>query len=352
MYDSISNLRHAADPPHPDRRQFLVGAVGLLAATGLSACSCGSTSKSGGGSAAAGGSRKTVAFAQPDTTFAGYPLLLSGAQQEARQRGYTVLQSHANAKLDAQVSEINTWIGQKIGGIIVLPLDNAAMGPLIKKAHSADVKFLDYSDKALPGTDGWVIFDNLQGAKQVGDYAAAWVNKTLGGQAKVALLTHDIQQTGKDRINGSLAALKQGAPNVQVVARQEGVLSAQVLPVFQSMLQAHPDINVVLCIADDGALGAERAFMQTNPAKDRQDKVFIAGFDGTVPVFEKIVSGSVIRATGALDLIKIGSSSVEATTNAIEGKQPTEINYPYVLVDQDHPALANNFITRYKAVTG
>ena len=51
----------------------------------------------------------------------------------------------------AQVDEINTWIGQKIGGIIVLPLDNNAMLPLIQKAHDNDVKFLDYSDKALPG---------------------------------------------------------------------------------------------------------------------------------------------------------------------------------------------------------
>ena len=38
-----------------------------------------------------------------------------------------MLQSHANGKLDAQVNEINTWIAQGIGGIIVLPLDNNAM---------------------------------------------------------------------------------------------------------------------------------------------------------------------------------------------------------------------------------
>ena len=66
------------------------------------------------------------------------------------------------------------------------------------------MKFLDYSDKALPGTDGWVIFDNLQGAKLVGTYAGQWVNRNLGGKAKVALLTHEIQQTGRDRIHGAV----------------------------------------------------------------------------------------------------------------------------------------------------
>ena len=164
----------------------------------------------------------------------------------------------------------------------MLPLDNNAMGPLIKKAHKANVKFLDYSDKALPGTDGWVIFDNLGGAKLVGDYAGKWVNKNLGGKAKIALLTHEVQQTGRDRIHGAVAAIKKIAPGVQVVARHEGVLAADCLPVTQSILQAHPDINVIFCIADDGCLGAEQAFLQTKPSKARKDQMFIAGWDGAV----------------------------------------------------------------------
>ena len=125
---------------------------------------------------------------KPDTSASVYPLLLKGAKEEAAKRGYELLQSHANGKLDAQVNELNTWIGQGIGGVIVLPLDNNAMAPLIEKAHAANVKFLDYSDRALPGTDGWVIFNNLQGAALVGTDAGRWVNRTLNGKAKVALL--------------------------------------------------------------------------------------------------------------------------------------------------------------------
>jgi ribose transport system substrate-binding protein len=347
----MTEPRNPLPTHHIGRRRFLAGAAGLAAIAGLgTACSTGaksSTSTSG----ASGGNRKKIAFAQPDTSFAGYPLLLHGARQEGQSRGYQILESRANAKLDAQVSEINTWIGQQIGGIMVLPLDNNAMAPLIKKAHDGGVKILDYSDKALAGTDGWVIFDNIQGAKLVGENAGQWVNSTLGGNAKVALLTHEAQQTGRDRIDGAVAALKQVAPHVEVVAHQEAVLSAQALPVFQSMLQAHPDINVVFCIADDGCLGAERAFMQSNPSKERQDKMFIAGWDGSMPVFKKILAGSAIRATGALDLIKIGAAAIRATADAIEGKSSTQIDFPYVLVDQAHPEVANDFVNRYQPIT-
>jgi ABC-type sugar transport system substrate-binding protein len=327
-----------------DRRRFVAGTAGVAAGVAV-----GSTPA---WARRAADPRHEIAFAQPDTAFAGYPLLLHGVQEAAKKRGFTVLQSHANSKLDAQVNEINTWIGEKIGGIIVLPLDNNAMQPLIAKAHQNGVKFLDYSDKALPHTDGWVIFDNLQGAHLVGTWIGHWALKTFGKNqtVKVALLTHEIQKTGRDRIHGGLSAFQKIVPNSKVVARHEAVLAGDALPVFQSMLQANPDINVVFCIADDGCLGAERAFMQTHPSKERMSQMAIAGWDGTLPVFEKIVSGSVIRATGALDLVTVGDASANATIDAVLGKGPTRISVKYKLVDQGNPGLAKNFIKRYNAI--
>ena len=127
------------------RKKFVLGATGAVGALSLG----------GAGSALGALTRaansKTIAFAQPDTAAGVYPLLLNGAEAGAKKRGYQLLQSHANSQLANQVNELNTWIAQKIGGMIVLPLDNNAMLPLIKKAHSNGVKFLDYSDKALPG---------------------------------------------------------------------------------------------------------------------------------------------------------------------------------------------------------
>ena len=347
-------MSQSHDRPHQglasqgvSRRKFLAGGAGALGALGLSGASPAFAYIN------RASNTKQIAFAQPDTAFAGYPLLLKGVTDYATARGYQVLESHANSQLDAQVSEINTWIAQGIGGIIVLPLDNNAMLPLIQKAHQAGVKFLDYSDNALPGVDGWVIFNNLQGAAQVGTYVGTWVNKTLGGKAKVALLTHEVQKTGRDRIHGGVAAMQKVAPGAKVVAKHEGVLSADVLPVAQSMLQANPDLNVFMCIADDGSLGAERAFLQTHPSAARKKQMCIVGWDGTMPVFQAIVAGTAIRATGVLDLIKVGSASAETTINAIEGKNPTQISYPYVLAAQTPAGIkaAKSFIARYKAVT-
>jgi len=325
------------------RRQLVVGAgigLGVLSLGGLAACS------SNGGSSM----DKTIAFGHPDTASAIYPLLQSGSRKVAAERGYTLLESQAAGKLDKQVAEINTWIAQGVAGMMILPLDNAAMGPLIKKANEKGVKFLDYSDKALPDIDGYVIFDNLQGAKLVGDHASKFVNSKLGGKAKVALLTHEVQLTGRERIGGAVEALQAGSPGAEVVASAEGVLAADTLPVVQSMLQAEPDIDVILCIADDGCLGAESAFMQTNPSQERIDKMYIAGWDGSIPVFEKILANSAIRATGTLDLQNVGRAVVEATIAAVVGKGETQINFPYVLTSLDDKEGTQKILDLYKSL--
>ena len=233
-------------------------------------------------------------------------------------------------QLDAQLSEIQTWIGEDVGAVVALPLDNNAIVPLIHKAHAAGTKFLDYSDNALPGVDGWVIFDNLQGAKLVGTYAGQWVKQNLGGQAQVALLTHQIQLTGRQRVEGCVKALPAVAPGAKVVAQHEGVLSPDTFPAFQTMLQAHPGINVVICIADEGCDGVLRAFQATRRSAQRTKDMFICGFDGSGPVIQAIGTGGPIRAT-APRRRRHRQGVHQAAVNAIEGKSPTKINFPYVL---------------------
>lgn len=294
--------------------------------------------------AGAAAKSKKIGFSQPDTTASIWQPLMIGAKKAAAQRGYELLESHANSQLSGQVSEIQTWIAEGVAGIVALPLDNQAMQPLIAKAHSSGIKFLDYSDNALPHVDGWVIFDNLQGARLVGTYAGNWVNKTLGGKAEVALLTHQIQLTGRQRIDGCVKALRKVAPGAKVVAQHEGVLSPQTLPAAQAMLEAHPNINMFICIADEGCAGALHAFLQRHPSAQEKKDMFICGFDGSGPVIQDIINGSPIRATGALDAVAVGAASVNATINAVEGKGPTKINFPYVLVDVHAKKLAHKLL--------
>ncbi len=324
-------------------RPLVAGAAVAFIAL-VAACSAGQET-------VANGNTKSVAFGHPASSSSIYPLLVRGAEEEAESRGYELVTSAANMDAGAQVEELNTWISQRLAGVIVAPVDTAGMGPIVEKANTNDVRILAYAAKSVPGADGSVIFANLDGAALVGAAAGAWVNEVLGGEAKVALLTDYDQETGRDRIDGAVEALEAAAPNVEVVASQEGLFADETLPIFQSMLQADPDINVVFCMADDGCIGAEQAFLQTNPSEERKAQMFMAGWDGTIPVLERITSGSsVIRATAVLDLVEIGRASIRATINAVEGSGETDIVVPYELVEQAAPERAQEFIDTYEAI--
>ena len=162
------------------------------------------------------------------------------------------------------------------------------------------------------------------------------------------MLPHQIQLTGRQRIDGCVAALQAVAPGAKVVAQHEGVLSPDTFPAFQTMLQAHPDINVAICIADEGCAGVEQAFMATHPSAQRVKEMFICGFDGSGPVIKAIETGGPIRATGALDAVAIGKASIEAAANAIEGKTPTKINFPYVLCTVQTTAVNKKLLEELK----
>jgi ribose transport system substrate-binding protein len=289
--------------------------------------------------------QKSIGFSQPDTTASIWQPLMSSAEEEANKQGYAFLESHANSELSRQLAEIEDWISEGVAGIVVLPLNNNSIKPLIKKAHANGVKMLEYSDHALAHTDGWVSFDDLQGANLVGSYAGRWVNQTLGGDAQVAMFTNNIQLTARQRTQGCLAALQKVAPGAKLVAQAEGVLSETTLPVAQSMLEAHPDINVFICVADEGCGGVLSAFDGTHPNATRQTDMFICGFDGSAPVIAQVLRGTPVRATGALDITALGKACVTAAVAAIEGRSTgRRISFPYLLVDVHTQALGERLL--------
>jgi ABC-type sugar transport system substrate-binding protein len=289
--------------------------------------------------------QKAIGFSQPYTTESFWQPLMLAAQQAASKAGYLLLESHARSELSLQLAEIEDWIADGVAAIVVLPLENSAIEPLVGKAHAKGVRMLDYSDNALPHTDGWVVFDNLQGANLVGTYAGHWVNQTLAGKAQVAMLTHNSQLTGRQRTQGCLAALQKVAPGAKLVAQAEGVSSPQTTGLAQSMLDAHPDINVFICVADEGCDGVLAAFNGTHPSAARQTDMFICGFDGSAPVIEQVLAGTPVRATGALDATAVGRACVRAAIAVIEGKRAgSRVTFPYVLVDAHTQALGKQLL--------
>ena len=87
-----------------------------------------------------------------------------------------------------------------------------------------------------------------------------------------------------------------------------------------TLLQAHPDLNVVLAIEETATEGAYEAFIRKGHAKG-SPKVFLAGIDGTLKALELLKQGDTMyRGSAALSLKGIGEGIVTTASNLIEGQ--------------------------------
>jgi len=329
---------------HLTRRQLLRTAAGSAALAALWPLieSCTGSSSSGGGAT------KKLGFGHPHPSGAFYAVVEAGIKKEAAKLGYQVLQSRANGDLSAQIAEIQTWISEKVDAMTILALDVNSMAPLVKKAHDAGIPFISYA-QVVPGSDGYVLFDDAGAGQVVGQKAADWINTKLGGKAKVAIMGDLTIQNGTPRMLGAQTALKAASPGAEVVYVGKGLLAPEAQQATQSLLVKYPDLKVVICHADDGALGASKAF--TSAGVDITN-VWIAGYDGSQPAMEQAISGtSPLRMVASLPLFEIGRNSAAVPDNVLKHNPATAYSAPYTYVDADHKAEGQALIDAFNAAT-
>lgn len=316
-----------------NRRGFLSG-MGAAAA-GLALTACG-TGNSGGK-----GSSKSIGFAWASITTQIYIPLIKGARAAAAERGYTVLEDNNGGQSTTQITDIDTWIAQSVSGITMLPLDPQAIAPVIQKAEQAGIPVVGYASK-LPGEDGVILFDDVNGSAALGKAASQWINANLGGKAQVVFLGDATLEVQRNRIAGIKRALQAGSPGANAVANETALTAADGLTVMNSLLQAHPGVDVVLCGSDDACTGVESA-MKT-AGKD-PEKVFIGGMDGAKAALQGVLNGGMIKAVAALNCIDIGKAVINMPADIIEHKQPVSYTAKEYLVDRSSLALGHSLLT-------
>lgn len=295
---------------------------------------------------AEGESKGQIAFSHPFTTNPVRIAVVEFAREHTESRGYEFLTEESNAQLDRQVAAIEAWIQQGVDAMVILPLEPAALEELAMRARDAGIKFLTYAIE-MENQDGSVGFNNPQGGRILGEAAGNWINETLGGEAKVGILTFTPLEVANQRTDNYEAAILELAPNAQIVGKQDASTVEEGLAVTETFLQANPDLNVVLGINDDSAVGAYQAFINAGHPPD-DPSVFIGGTDGTEDAFRLIQEGGMYRASAALDLRGLAAQSIDAAIAAVEEGRGGTTTIDFTLVTADDPELLEEFLAPYE----
>lgn len=283
-------------------------------------------------------SAKVIGVSFPNSSTIGAVMTtLDQLKMRGAENGYEVIVHDPGTDMNKQINTLRTWIQQKVAVIVAVVPNPPAFEVIAKQAREAGTIWMTYGE-TLENQDATVGFSQEADGRKLGEYAGQWITENLDGKAKVAILGYDLATWGRLRTKGLKEGLLEYAPNVDIVAEQNAITPSEGLDTTRNILQAHPDVNVIVGIEDPATEGAYRAWVGSGRDKNQAD-AFIGGMDGTVPALRLLRAGdNIYRASMAIPLAGFGDGIMEKALELLSGTSsgPTFI-VPLELVTRGSP---------------
>ena len=210
-----------------------------------------------------------------------------------KRQGWQLVYTDAAGDAAKQVADVESMIAQKVDAIFLAPREEKPLVPAVKKAKAAGIPviLLDRSvdPKLAKAGEDYVTFIGSDFIEE-GKRAADWLIKKTGGKAKIIELEGTTGASpANDRKKGFHDAIKSES-GMEVLASQDGDFARDKgRQVTETLLQAHPDADVIYAHNDEMALGAIAALEAAG--KTPGDDVKIISIDGSRDALQAIIDG-------------------------------------------------------------
>jgi ribose transport system substrate-binding protein len=189
-------------------KRALIGLALLLA--------CASCANRGQGSS----NTKTIAVIPKGTSHIFWQSIHAGAEKAAQELGYTVIWRGPLREDDraSQISEVEGFVTRGVSGIVLAPLDDAALAPPVADAKRAGIPVV-VIDSGLKGNDyvSFVATDNRKGGRLAGEHLAQLLRDT----GKVVMLRYaEGSESTAQREQGFLEAIA-GRPRIEMISANQ-----------------------------------------------------------------------------------------------------------------------------------
>jgi ribose transport system substrate-binding protein len=276
-----------ARPTTPLRRMLMSGGALLAATVVLVGCTSNEKepaegSGDGGTNAAAvsnnddPGDKVVIGFSGPQADH-GWLAAINKSATDAAEKYSDIDLQVAEGTNDAnlQISQVETFINDKVDAIVLLPTDGAALTEVARKAMDAGIPVInvdrEFSSPFAARTT--ILGDNYGMGVSAGTYACqVKQEKNLTNPVIAEIAGIDALPLTQDRSRGFADALKACGEKVDNrVAAEFTVESGE--KVASNLLQAAPKIDIIWNHDDDQGVGVKAAFDNA----DRHEFAFIGG---------------------------------------------------------------------------
>jgi ABC-type sugar transport system substrate-binding protein len=332
----ISEIRK---PENPMPRKLLT-VVSLIAAVALlSGCSTNQEQKT----------KRVAGIVFQEDQF--FRLVLFGMRDAAKKDSVELLEANSAGKPDKEVELINTYIATKVSAIVISPLSAKASVSALTRAHDNGIVIVTYNtavDSDVPSS--YIESDQVDLGAATGRAARAYIEKKLGGKAKVAIIAvaSQVPEQSAMRVGGFKSEITK-LPGVKIIAEQDAWLAEQAVKKVGDILTANPGVNIVWAANEGGTVGAVMAVKNAGKA----GKVAVFGTDMSDQLANFLLDkDKVLQAVTGQRPFEIGSMAVDAAVKALRGeKVEKKISLPGTLYSREKPDEVRQFKEQLKELS-
>lgn len=272
----------------------------------------------------------TLAMIQINEQALFFKQMQDGAEAAAKKAGVTLAVFNANDRPAEQNNAIETFIQQKVAGILVDAIDVNGLMPAVKEATSAGIPVVAV-DAILPA-DGpqkaQIGVDNFKAGALLADTFLPYVQAHMGGKARVGVVGALNSFIQNQRQKAFVDAIS-GKPGISIAGVVDGRnIQDNALSAAETLMTGNPDLTVIYATGEPALLGAIAAV--ESQGKQQQVKVF--GWDLTAQAIKGIDAGFVV-AVVQQDPAGMGYAGVEALIKLTKGGSvPKSIAVPVTIV--------------------
>jgi ABC-type sugar transport system substrate-binding protein len=248
----------------------------------------------------------------------------NGFKEQCAKNGVTAVVTDGKYDAALQNDQFENFIAMGCQAMGACPVDQKGLQAVVEKAKAKGIFVVSEAQK-IDNADGHVIVDDYGYGVINGTNAAKWINHKLGGKAEVLLITLDHVEAVKLRGDGMADTIAKYCPNATIVARQWSDTMEKASNVTDTVLTAHPNLQVIACVNDQMALGALAA-VQSKGIKD--DNFYIGGADNTAEAVAKMnAPGSYLRVTTDIGPKQAGIDVAQMMYDHVKNGKPGETKY-------------------------
>jgi ribose transport system substrate-binding protein len=261
-----------------------------------------------------------------------YEPCYEGFKDAAAKQGIKVEFQAAQAfEVPQQVQVLENLIARRVDGIALSALDDQGLVPVIQEAVNAGIKVITF-DAPAPSSKALCYIGTINEAAgyAAGDALIKWMN----GQGELAVLQGGLAAANlNDRFKGLERAIKEKAPGIKIVAREDNQGKIDVaVNKTEALLQAYPNLKGLFSVAADGTVGAAAVFKERNLG----NKMVLGGFDDLPDTLAGIRAGTV-KFCVAQRTYKMGWLAVEKLQEALAAKPlPKQIDTGVLIVTKEN----------------